>query len=120
MKAMINDMGIVSTMIKVALHRPRKMMMTRTTKKNAHIRVSERLLMDPLMNLEVSMIMSIPISGGSPAFSASIVLLISRVTFTVLAPDCFMAKMRNPCSPFTRSSSEISRMESLTTATSFR
>jgi hypothetical protein len=111
-KATISDMGIVRTIIKVALHRPRKKSTTKTTNRNAHIRVFERLLIDPLIKSEVSMIRLILTSGGRLFLSSSIFFRTSLATFMVLAPDCFITNMRRPVSPLIFSSSDKSFSES--------
>src|SRR4030042_6122637 len=50
MKAAIREIGMVRIMINVARHRPRKNITTSNTKIKANISVSDRLLMESVMN----------------------------------------------------------------------
>ncbi len=87
--ATINEIGIVSTIIKVARQRPKKNKTIKTTKANAYNKVSERLLIELLINSEESKTGSITTSGGRVFCISSNSFLTSLATFTVFAPDCF-------------------------------
>ncbi|OQC04399.1 MAG: hypothetical protein BWX77_00132 [Bacteroidetes bacterium ADurb.Bin090] len=54
MAATTSEMGMVSAMISVALKRPTKKSTTTTTKSKAKNKADDKLLMDLLMNFEVS------------------------------------------------------------------
>ncbi|OPZ54994.1 MAG: hypothetical protein BWY89_01468 [Bacteroidetes bacterium ADurb.BinA012] len=68
-KATSSDMGIVRMIMRVARHLPRKNSTTSITKRAAYISVSVRLLIEPWINSDVSMIFSMRISGGRSFWS---------------------------------------------------
>ena len=75
MNATISEIGIVSIIIKVALHLPRKNRTTRITKIPAYINVSVRLLIESFINDALSKSFSILTSGGRSFFNVTSELL---------------------------------------------
>ncbi len=58
MNATINEIGMVSAMMNVALQRPKKRNTTKITNIKAYINVSCKLLMELMMNFELSEMIS--------------------------------------------------------------
>ena len=116
----IRDIGMESMMMNVALHLPRKTYTTSITTKKVIMMVSFNELILFLMLLEESMTVSILISVGSVSSIEVSAFLTPSMTFTVLAPDCFMMTICAERLPLVTASCSFSSCPSLTVATSLR
>ena len=118
MKATISEIGMVRAMIKVALHRPKNRNTTNTTKIEAYINVSCRLLIDFTIKSELSEMIWNLMSVGNSFIANSSCFFASLATATALASVCLVIISTPPRPRLIVCSSVMSLIVSRTTATS--
>ena len=109
-----------STMMKVALQRPRNTNTTSMTTRKVIRMVSFRVLMVLMMLSEESTMVVISMSEGRFFFISTSCFLMFLMTLTVLAPDCFWMTIWAERTPLVYDSISFSWLPSRTVATSLR
>ena len=92
--------GILNTTMRVPLQRPRKTYTTSITTRKVIIMVSFKESMVLMMWSEESMTVTKEISDGRVFSMFFIAFFTSRITWTVLYPDCFWIMIWAPRVPF--------------------